>query len=73
MMVNGDLMGFIGDLMGFNGKSSFLMGNLTISTVPFYGCRAKMTIQWLGGSSLERFGYPYSRYIPYSMGSQGAT
>ena len=30
------------------------------------------TIQWLGGSDLERLGYPDSQYIPSSMGSQGA-
>ena len=29
-----------------------------------------MTIQCLGGSDPERLGYPYSLYIPYSMGSR---
>ena len=30
-------------------------------------------VQWLGGSDLELGVLEYSLYIPYSMGSQGAT
>ena len=33
----------------------------------------RFAIQWLGGSDLERLGYPYSLYISCSMGNQGTT